>query len=176
MSIIIKAAQFAEHAHAGYVRKYTNRAYIEHPMRVAGQVSMLDDATEEMVAAAWLHDTVEDCDPKCKNAIRLLFPQSVFNLVMELTNPSKDHPDLPRWERKAMDRNHLAGVSREAKIIKLIDRADNLQEMSGAEPDFKLLYARESRMLADVLRSEDLLFRLLTNRIYRLTAPFMKAA
>jgi (p)ppGpp synthase/HD superfamily hydrolase len=175
MNLIIKAAEFAKHAHEGQVRKYTGRPYVEHPMRVAGEVSMIDGATEQMVAAAWMHDVIEDCAPELRGAMKLLFPQSVCNLVQELTNPSKDHPELKRAERKAMDRNHLASVSDEAKIIKLVDRIDNLREMTGAEPDFLLLYSRESRMLADALRTDKAPFPTLTNRIYRVTAPYMKA-
>lgn len=176
MNIILKAAQYASHAHYGQTRKYTGRPFVEHPMRVAGEVSMLDVATEEMVAAAWLHDVIEDCGPENKNAMKLLFPPAVVSMVVELTNPSKDHPELKRAERKAMDRDHLAAASYSAKIIKLVDRIDNLRDMSLAEPDFLVLYSRESRQLADALRSNDATIRLLTNRIYRVTAPYMKAS
>jgi hypothetical protein len=49
--------------------------------------------------------------------------------------------------------------------------------MTGAEPDFLLLYSKESRMLADALREpHHYPFPTLTNRIYRVTAPYMKAA
>lgn len=174
MSLILKAAQFAKHAHDGQLRKYTNRPYIEHPMRVAGQVAMIESATEEMVAAAWLHDVVEDCAPEHKNAIKLLFPLSVQLLVLELTNPSKGFSELPRAERKAMDRQHLAQVSREAKIIKLIDRIDNLQDMTLAPADFQHLYAYESRLLAKALRSDDPILRWLTNSVC-IAVPYMRA-
>ena len=46
MNLIIKAAQFAKYAHEGQVRKYTGRPYVEHPMRVAGEVSMLDGPSD----------------------------------------------------------------------------------------------------------------------------------
>lgn len=149
MSIIIAAAQFAEKAHRGQVRKFTNRPYIEHPMRVAGRACLIPSFGEDEIAAAWMHDVLEDY-PFVK--IPAIFSPWCYNIVCELTNPSKKHPELNRAARKAMDREHLATVSREAKIIKLLDRIDNLNEMVGADDDFKRLYAEESRALAEALR------------------------
>ena len=60
MHIILKAAAFARRAHAGQRRKYNDRPYIVHPARVAGRVAAHPQATETMVAAAFLHDVVED--------------------------------------------------------------------------------------------------------------------
>jgi (p)ppGpp synthase/HD superfamily hydrolase len=64
MNLIIKAADLANIAHEGQKRKYNGRPYIEHLMRVAGRVTLLSDSTEEEIAAAWLHDVIEDCDEK----------------------------------------------------------------------------------------------------------------
>jgi (p)ppGpp synthase/HD superfamily hydrolase len=55
------AAIFANNAHKGQKRKYNGRPYIEHPMRVAFAVSLIPEAEPEVIAAAWLHDVVEDC-------------------------------------------------------------------------------------------------------------------
>ena len=62
MNIVEKARVFATAAHAavGQLRKYTFEPYIVHPAEVFAIVSTVDGATEEMMAAAWLHDTVED--------------------------------------------------------------------------------------------------------------------
>jgi len=75
--------------------------------------------------------------------------------VVELTNPSKGRKDLPRKDRKAMDRAHLATVSREAKVIKMLDRIDNLSDCDAAPRAFRGLYAMESAMLADVVGDAD---------------------
>jgi (p)ppGpp synthase/HD superfamily hydrolase len=110
-----------------------------------------------MVAAAWLHDVIEDCGVTAEDLAEH-FATGVVRLVVELTNPSKKHPDLPRAERKRMDREHAALVSREAKVIKLADRVDNLQETAD-DPrtpcDFVKLYRRESADLLEVLRGAD---------------------
>ena len=56
-----KAIQFATKAHEGQVRKYTGEPYIVHPLAVMETVATVEH-TDEMLMAAVLHDTVEDCD------------------------------------------------------------------------------------------------------------------
>ena len=153
MNIILKAAAFARQAHAGQRRKYNDRPYIVHPARVAGRVAAHPRATEAMVAAAFLHDVVEDT-PHTLEEVASEFGLEVARLVAELTNPSKGSK-APRRERKQVDRDHLAQVSVEAKVIKLLDRIDNLQEMVDAPSSFLRKYCEESRLLADVIGDAD---------------------
>lgn len=131
MNIIIEAARFATFHHNGTLRKYTGKPYISHPARVAGLVSWLYPAvTEEMVAAAWLHDTIEDCEEVSKQVITDKFGTKITELVWELTNNSKWilSPNDSRAERKEWDIRRVSGISPEAKIIKVADRVDNLRE------------------------------------------------
>lgn len=155
MSLILQAAKLAETAHRKQKRKYTGRPYIEHPMRVAGRVTLLDDATEEEIAAAWLHDVIEDCDPVWNTVIKDKMPERVHDLVLELTNPSKEvakrHTGMHRKDRKAHDRQHYVGASVWAKRIKFCDRIDNIRDMQGAEDGFKHVYMDETLLLANVL-------------------------
>ena len=153
MNLILKAASFAEMAHRGQKRKYDGRAYIHHPMRVAGRASMLPGVTEEMVAAAWLHDVLEDTKVT-PFEMEKEFGEKVLKLVIELTNVSKDL-DLPRAERKRMDREHAAKVSVEAKRIKMLDRIDNVSDMVGADIGFAIKYIEESKLLADAIGDAD---------------------
>ena len=149
MSIILKAAALAVRAHEGQKRKYNSLPYITHPARVAGRVGILPGATEEMVAAAYLHDVLEDTTVT-REEIEEATNAQVGYYVDCMTNKSKG-TGLPRAERKALDRKHLSEVPAEIKLIKAIDRIDNLLEMSGAPADFKKSYAEESLLLADVL-------------------------
>lgn len=153
MNKIIQAAQFADLCHRGQFRKYTNEPYIIHPARVAGRFSIHKDATEDGVCASWLHDVIEDCSVKEKE-IASLFGSDVAKLVSELTNKSKDLK-LKRAERKQLDRDKLVSASHIARVIKLIDRIDNLKDMKGCEDDFLNLYKRESLLLVDVLLGTD---------------------
>lgn len=152
MSLIIAAARFADEAHAGQKRKYTERPYIEHPGRVAARVCRLSYVNEDWVAAAWLHDVLEDCDVT-DDKLKYEFGFGIYSIVKDLTNPSKAFPQLSRAERKAMDREHLSKVSFAAQCIKFIDRADNLRDMTGAPIPFKSLYAAESRLLSEAIRN-----------------------
>lgn len=149
MNKIIEAAKFAKKAHGVQMRKYTGTPYILHPARVASRATLLDNATEDIICAAWLHDVVEDCPIKL-DEIEELFGNDVGILVWELTNPSKGK-HLPRDAQKEMDRRHLRLVSTDAKCIKLIDRIDNLGEADNAPEDWFKLYLQESRLLLGVL-------------------------
>ena len=151
MNIIMEAAKYADMAHGGQKRKYSNRPYIEHPGRVAARLTRDSYSSycggENLIAAAWLHDVLEDCPDVSHEGLSITFGRQVADLVLEVTNPSKQFPDLPRHARKALDRDHLAGASHGAKIIKLVDRTDNLLDMLGADRDFKQLYLDETRLL-----------------------------
>lgn len=160
MSLILKAAALAVRAHEGQKRKYNGRPYVTHPARVAGRVGLLPDVTEEMVAAAYLHDVLEDT-LITRYEIELETNVRVGYYVDWMTNKSKGL-NLPRAERKAMDRKRLADAPSEIKLIKLLDRIDNLSEMAEAKDDFKKLYAEESILLAETIGAGSLGDELMT--------------
>jgi (p)ppGpp synthase/HD superfamily hydrolase len=161
--LILRAARFARDAHRGQRRKFGGGPYIDHPGRVAAQAMLLDDLAAEEVAAAWLHDVIEDCGVTAEDLRAAGFPEETVNVVVELTNPSKQRKDLPRVERKRLDREHLGHVSRTAKRLKMLDRIDNLKESSVADGEFRSLYVAESLLLIDRLKDAD---RDLAERIY----------
>lgn len=148
-NIVANAARYAHHAHLGQTRKYTGAPYIIHPMRVAGQVSLIYNNTDAVIAAAWMHDIIEDCKV-LKEHVIYAFGDEIANLVDELTNPSAARPDLPRRERKLLDFEHIAKGSYWARVIKCLDRIDNLGEMPTAE-SFTPKYCEESEILAEII-------------------------
>lgn len=155
-SLIIKAAQFAAKCHKGQVRKYTGAAYETHLQRVAGRVAMHPKATPVMVKAAFNHDNPEDCGTTFEQLATVIGDEAT-ELVRQLTNPTKGMK-APRAERKRLDREHIANISEEAKIIKLIDRIDNLNELPAfgeGEESFIIMYCKESQLLLEVLRGVD---------------------
>ena len=152
--LIIRAAQFAHECHKGQKRKYNGMPYITHPIRVAGRVATHRMATRELVAAAFLHDVVEDCGVAVPHLV-LRFGQSVADYVEELTNTSGLLiPKPKRAERKRLDRERVATISIEAKVVKLIDHIDNLREIDPTD-DFCQLYCRETLNLLEVLTGVD---------------------
>jgi (p)ppGpp synthase/HD superfamily hydrolase len=143
-TILSKAIDLARHAHSGQKRKYTGQPYIYHPLRVACKVKKLG-FDDKVIAAAVLHDVIEDTDVHAQT-IASYCGFDVALLVSELTNASKGSK-LPRHKRKQIDRAKLATASKEAKIVKLCDRLDNLHDISLAPRDFQKLYAKESVLL-----------------------------
>ena len=78
--MVEEARSFAEKAHEGQFRKGTKRPYIVHPLEVAKIVSTMTD-DEEMISAALLHDTLEDCRQVTKEQIKEAFGERVLEMV-----------------------------------------------------------------------------------------------
>lgn len=122
-------------------------------MRVAGRMCLHSLATPETVAAAWLHDTIEDCGVT-RAELETEFSTVVAEYVSLLTNPSKGST-LPRAERKRIDREHLAACPPVVQVLKLLDRIDNVREMQSAEAAFLKKYAGETLELAEAIGGAD---------------------
>lgn len=148
--MLLKAIDIAVRHHHGQTRKYDEEGmpYILHPIRVAKAVEEFK-GVETTVCAALLHDVLEDASDPAAAAeeIKRDCGLTVLALVNELTNTSKGST-LPRAARKMMDRDRLRKASAVTKIIKMVDRIDNLQHMQSAPEKFKELYAAESLLLA----------------------------
>lgn len=155
MTLIEKARAFATAAHAavGQLRKYTFEPYIVHPAEVAALVATVPGHTPEMVAAAWLHDTVEDTGVTIE-LIRSEFGVEVAELVGWLTDVSRpDHGN--RAARKAVDRAHTAGAPAAAQTIKLADLIANTRSIMQHDEKFAVTYLAEKRMLLEVMTKGD---------------------
>lgn len=149
-----RACDFATKAHerVKQKRKYTEDPYIVHPMAVAETVRSVPH-DEEMLAAAWLHDTVEDTGVLLKD-IEAEFGPGVASLVEQLTDVSKPG-DGDRKARKEVDRNHTAKASSRAKTIKLADLIDNGKSIVKHDAEFAIVYLEEKRLLLEVLNEGD---------------------
>lgn len=148
------AKDFATHYH-GIIdqrRKYTNEPYIVHPAAVVEIVRTVPH-TKEMLAAAWLHDVVEDT-PATIEEVRNTFGREVAALVEMLTDVSC-HADGNRAKRKAIDLAHTAKASPEAKTIKLADLIDNTRSIVGRDQNFARVYLKEKERLLEVLKEGD---------------------
>jgi hypothetical protein len=113
--------------------------------------SVTDDP--EMIAAAWLHDTVEDT-PVTFQDIEKEFGAGVAQLVLDLTDVSKAS-DGNRAVRKAIDRGHLAQAMPRAKTIKLADLIDNCRDICNNNPRFARVFLTEMAALLEVLGEGD---------------------
>ncbi len=151
MDLVQRAEAFATEAHARVeqVRKYTGEPYINHPRAVVEIVRTVPH-TEQMLVAAWLHDTVEDTGTTF-NDIRREFGAEVADLVAWLTDVSRA-TDGNRKVRKTIDREHTAQAPPDAKTIKLADLLDNSKSIVERDPEFAVTYLEEKRLLLEVLR------------------------
>ena len=146
MDLQTQAQIFATAAHAaiGQKRKYSGDDYIVHPARVASIV-MRHGGTDEMVAAAWLHDTVEDTDVT-PILITKMFGVDVADIVEGLTDISLPD-DGNRAKRKSIDRMHSANASTEAQFVKCADIVDNSWDIAENDLSFAKVYKSEVFLL-----------------------------
>jgi (p)ppGpp synthase/HD superfamily hydrolase len=151
--LVDSARYFATHAHGriNQERKYTGGPYIRHPERVAALVATVPH-TPEMLAAAWLHDTVEDTGVTLEE-VEAKFGARVADLVRCLTDCDKSTGD--RGVRKAADRERLALAPAEAQTVKLADLIDNTESIVQYDPKFAVTYLREKALLLKVLTKGD---------------------
>ncbi len=149
--LVDRARVYATEAHQriNHRRKYNNEPYHVHLSAVAKLVASVTD-DEEMVAAAWLHDTVEDTQATLED-VEAEFGVQVSELVEELTDVSKPG-DGNRVRRKQIDRMHLAQASKRAKTVKLADLIDNCKDITRHDPRFAQVYLTEMNSLLDVLQ------------------------
>jgi (p)ppGpp synthase/HD superfamily hydrolase len=117
-------------SHVEQERKYTGEPYHVHPLRVAELVSQYTGDIDT-ICAAYLHDVFEDCPHIDTKIILNIFGSQVYSLVYELTNQyTKElHPELNRKDRKRLEQARLANISNPAKLIKLCDRLDNIEDL-----------------------------------------------
>jgi hypothetical protein len=148
--LVERASDYATRAHQriDQRRKYSNQPYQVHLQSVAALVASVSD-DQETIAAAWLHDTVEDT-PATLEDIEENFGQPIAELVEELTDVSKPG-DGNRAKRKAIDRSYIAQASTRAKTVKLADLIDNCRDITKHDERFARVYLLEMGSLLDVL-------------------------
>lgn len=151
---VIRALFFARQAHEaiGQVRKYTGEPYWLHPLSVARRVAEVS-ADEALIAAALLHDVVEDT-PTPLERIEQLFGAAVARLVAEVTNVSRPG-DGNRSRRKALDFAHIAKASPAGQTLKLADLLDNIVSVIERDRDFARVYLPEKAQLLNALTEGD---------------------
>ena len=150
--IITAAKMLAGEAHKGQTRKYSGLPYIIHPVEVA---TIVEEAggTDEMIAAALLHDVIEDTEFTYEDIAEKTSPE-VADLVQGLTEVSKPE-DGNRKVRKALDRDFLAEQSPEVQTIKYADVISNTKDIKVYDPKFAEVYVAEMKELLKVIDKGD---------------------
>ena len=128
--LLDRAIVFAVQAHAGTERRGKGFPYIVHPLEAVAIVSTMTP-DQELLAAAALHDTVEDTDITLEQ-IRSAFGPRVASLVEEESDvfmPGVSEADS--WHsRKQAAIDRLSRASREAKMVALGDKLSNMRAIA----------------------------------------------
>ncbi len=129
-AILDRAIIFAVRAHAGTERRGKGFPYIVHPME-AVSIAATITSDQEILAAAALHDTVEDTDVTV-DQIRSEFGERIASLVAAETDAVMEgKSENKTWhERKQAAIDRLARVSSDAKIVAMGDKLSNMRAIA----------------------------------------------
>ena len=147
-TLLDRAIVFAVRAHAGTERRGKGFPYIIHPMEAVEIVATMTP-DQELLAAAALHDTVEDTDVTIEQ-IRTEFGERVASFVAaESDEPHQSRDSIENWRaRKQAAINRIACASHDAKIVALGDKLSNMRAIARD-------YAQQGDQLWDLFHAKD---------------------
>jgi len=146
--LLDRAIIFAVHAHAGTERRGKGFPYIVHPMEAVEIVATITP-DQELLAAAALHDTVEDTDVTVEE-LRAQFGERIASLVASESDvmPEGMSEEESWHSRKQAAIDRLAAASHDAKIVALGDKLSNMRAIARD-------YAVKGEKLWDIFHTKD---------------------
>ena len=147
-TLLDRALVFAVRAHAGTERRGKGFPYIVHPLEAVEIVATMT-SDQELLAAAALHDTVEDTDVTIEQ-IRTEFGERVASFVAaESDEPHQRRDSVENWRaRKQAAIDRIACASRDAKMVALGDKLSNMRAIARD-------YAEQGDRLWDLFHAKD---------------------
>jgi len=138
--LLVDALAFAAYKHRLQRRKDPEASpYINHPIALAHVLVGAGVTNPKILAAAVLHDTIEDTETTYEE-LRERFGKTVAGVVREVS----DDKTLPKAERKRLQIEHAADLSRRARLVKLADKICNVRDVAANPPhDWPLVRRRE---------------------------------
>jgi len=137
--LVFDSLIYAAEKHFSGLRKGTEKTpYIIHPIRVAS--SLLWEAKvydPQVLAAALLHDVVEDTGTKFGEITQKFGPQ-ISSLVKELSDEMNEETGekiFTKLVRKEKEIDHASSLTSQARLIKLADKLDNLRDLARRSPE-----------------------------------------
>lgn len=157
--MVFEALAFAIQKHSGQLRKYTGEPYIVHPIGVAQLVqyhctynNVPERRSSNMIAAAFLHDVVEDCGVTFEE-VHDKFGPRVRDLVFWLTDPTKGlsygSSNYNRKLRKEIAHQFLSHADEDAIAVKACDILHNGKSIFLNDKGFGPVYLEEVMSLFD---------------------------
>jgi (p)ppGpp synthase/HD superfamily hydrolase len=131
VALVTRAADFAARRHVDQCRKGASQEpYINHLAEVACLLAETVEGPDAyLVAAAWLHDTLEDTNTT-RDELEKAFGRFVTEIVVEVT----DDKSLPKEVRKRLQVENTAGRSVSARLLKIADKTSNLRSIAASPP------------------------------------------
>ena len=131
MKLLVRALEFAAQKHRMQRRKDIDTSpYINHPIALVHVLCLDADIADPVIlAAAALHDTIEDTETTPAELERE-FGVEITRIVVEMT----DDKSLPKAERKQLQIAHAAHKSHEGSLVKLADKICNLRDVAKSPP------------------------------------------
>jgi guanosine-3',5'-bis(diphosphate) 3'-pyrophosphohydrolase len=129
--LLLQAIDFAARKHKDQRRKDEGASpYINHPVAVALLLAEIGDVSDpEILAAAVLHDTLEDTETTAEE-LEAQFGQRVRRIVEEVT----DNKALSKEVRKELQIDHARDLSPDAVLVKLGDKTANVTDITYSPP------------------------------------------
>ena len=129
-AVLDRAILFAVKAHSGTERRGKGYPYVVHPLEAVAIVATMTN-DQDLLAAAALHDTVEDTDVTIEQ-IRAEFGDRVAALVaVESDEMPMDVPEEDTWHaRKQASIDRIANAGRDAKMVALGDKLSNMRAIA----------------------------------------------
>ncbi len=125
--MVIRAQKFAGEKHKNQKRKDGVTPFYDHLEGVVNRLKNLGISNQNVLSAAWLHDTIEDSDTTFEE-INEIFGNTISVLVLSLTKDS----NLSRKDRELQYIQQLKNSTIETKIIKFCDISANLKDITNA--------------------------------------------
>lgn len=153
-SLMERAWRIAGIAHAGQNRKASDIPYLVHPAAVALILQRSGFVEEHLLAAAVLHDVVEDTDWTLERLAEQ-FPPEVLEIVDVLTEQKHDARGVKRpWaQRKAEKLARIKESSIDSRAVWLADKRHNLETMAFDHVDDPDFWSRFNAPKATLLKS-----------------------
>lgn len=165
-NMIVRAMNIAYAAHEGQYRRGNGEPYVNHPKRVVQLLGeLLPSVTQEMYAAAWLHDVLEDTAVTADEIL-----ESTNSLVLDYVQLLTK--DCKTSEKEYFYRLACAPVS--VQNIKLCDMLDNMADLAGMDDEewaIKSLIKR-NRTIHYLTEADPVLYSTVQNRINSLKHLF----
>jgi guanosine-3',5'-bis(diphosphate) 3'-pyrophosphohydrolase len=131
ITLLMEALAFSAHKHRNQRRKDVDASpYINHPIALARVLAVEGGVTDhKTLAASILHDTLEDTETTYEE-----LKEKFGRIIAETVREVSDDRTLSKAERKRLQVEHAALLSRRARLVKLADKTCNVRDVASHPP------------------------------------------